>query len=90
MIGDVPDVPFGAHPPGQAEIIVHQHLLSQLICALKVSGIHLALLMDTRSRNASTYSVQYNIINILFTYKTAPFYNSGQCCFWSPLLLSTY
>ena len=31
---------------------------------------------------ASTYSVQYNIINIvlLFTYKTV----------WSPLLLSTY
>ena len=37
VIGDVPDVPFGAHPPGQAEIIVHQHLLSQLICALKVN-----------------------------------------------------
>ncbi len=36
VVGDVPTVSFGAHSPGEAELLVSQHLLSQLICALKV------------------------------------------------------
>lgn len=44
VIGNVPDIPFGAHPPGHAEILVKQHLLSQLICSCKVhpNALHLA------------------------------------------------
>ena len=36
VIGDVPDIPFGAHSPGFAECHVKQYFLSQCICACKV------------------------------------------------------
>lgn len=36
VIGDIPDIPFGAHPPGFAEHSVKQHFLSQCVCACKI------------------------------------------------------
>ena len=38
VVGDVPDVAFGAHSPGEAELLVNQHLLTQFVCALKVKS----------------------------------------------------
>ena len=38
VIGDVPSVPFGAHPIGSEEFLSKSFLLSQLICACKVKG----------------------------------------------------
>ncbi|XP_064390320.1 cap-specific mRNA (nucleoside-2'-O-)-methyltransferase 2-like [Halichondria panicea] len=38
VVGDVPDVAFGAHSPGEAELLVNQHLLTQFVCALKILG----------------------------------------------------
>ena len=36
VIGDVPSVPFGAHPSGYCELHSKRYLLAQLICACKV------------------------------------------------------
>lgn len=36
MVGDVPFVLFGAHPPGYCEFQSKRYLLAQLICACKV------------------------------------------------------
>ena len=36
VIGEVPAMPFGAHPPGYSELCGKQHFLSQIICAYKV------------------------------------------------------
>ena len=38
VFGDVPSLPFGAHPPGYEEHHTKQHLLCQCVCALKVSN----------------------------------------------------
>ena len=37
VIGEVPVMPFGAHPPGYSELCGKQYFLSQMICAYKVS-----------------------------------------------------
>lgn len=42
VIGDMPPIPFGAHPPGHAEYHSKRQLLSQLTCAYKVIHIHRA------------------------------------------------
>ena len=39
VFGDVPSLPFGAHPPGYEEHHTKQHLLCQCVCALKVSDV---------------------------------------------------